>query len=259
MLEVHAPHHTPMTWKEIILHIGIITTGLLIALGLEQTVEFFHHRHMVAETRKSLAAEREVNKLYFSVQTEELNRILPLLQTNLAVYEYLRQHPGAPKSQWPGEIHWYGMYPRYIDAVWKTAQANNVLHYMPQSEVRNLSGLYDRLALLTEANQAAKQTKRALFINSIEQADPAKLTPVQLDEQIHLTAQLIRDYSTCANEQANIHRLNPDFTPSPDMDEVYAIANVTIQADEKRIVNDEMKRMRALDYLEESEGEPAKH
>jgi hypothetical protein len=253
MLEVHAAHHTPMTWKEVLLHIGIISTGLLIALGLEQTAEFFHHRHMVAETRRSLAAEREVNKLYFSVQTEELNRILPLLHTNLAVYQFLRQHPSAPKSQWPGEIHWYGIYPRYVDAVWKTAQANNVLHFMPQAEVRSLSGLYDRLDLLTEANQAAKQTKRALFINSIEQPDPAKLTPAQLDEQIRLSAQLIRDYSNAANEQANIHRLNSDFAPAPDMDEVYAMSNITIQAEEKRIVNDEIKRMRVLDYLEESE------
>ena len=54
MIEVHAPHESVHTWKDILIHIGIITVGLLLAIGLEQTVEFFHHRHQVAETREAL-------------------------------------------------------------------------------------------------------------------------------------------------------------------------------------------------------------
>jgi hypothetical protein len=45
MLDVHPPHQTVHTWKDVFIHIAIIAVGLLIAIGLEQTVEFFHHRH----------------------------------------------------------------------------------------------------------------------------------------------------------------------------------------------------------------------
>src|ERR1700679_3449926 len=46
MLEVHAPHEAPHTWKSFFIHIATIVIGLFIAVGLEQTVEFFHHRHI---------------------------------------------------------------------------------------------------------------------------------------------------------------------------------------------------------------------
>jgi hypothetical protein len=227
----------------------VVTVGLLIAIGLEQTVEYFHHRHQVAETREALKNEREINIRYFGIETEEIHRIIPLLRTNLAVYQYLRKHPGAAKSQWPGEIHWMAIYPRYVNAVWKIAQTNDILRYMPQEEVRHLSDLYDRLELLTEANQRAKETKRLMFINTVEEADPGKLSPTQLDEQIRLTAQLIRDYATSSNEQFNIHGQNPDFSPAPTAHEFYGLVNVTLDPHDVEVVNDEVQRMRVIDHF----------
>ena len=49
MLDVHTPHETTRTWKDFFIHVAIITIGLLIAIGLEQTVEYFHHRRQAAE------------------------------------------------------------------------------------------------------------------------------------------------------------------------------------------------------------------
>jgi hypothetical protein len=45
MLEPHSPHETIQTWRGFLVHIVIIVIGLIIAVALEQTVEFFHHRH----------------------------------------------------------------------------------------------------------------------------------------------------------------------------------------------------------------------
>ena len=59
MLDVHAPHEPVKTWKGFVLHIATIALGLLIAVGLEQTVEYFHHQHEVREAREALAAEHE--------------------------------------------------------------------------------------------------------------------------------------------------------------------------------------------------------
>jgi len=45
MLEAHAPHEAIQTWRGFFVHIATIVIGLMIAVVLEQTVEFFHHRH----------------------------------------------------------------------------------------------------------------------------------------------------------------------------------------------------------------------
>jgi hypothetical protein len=57
MLDVHAPHEPIHTWKNFLIHIAAIVVGLLIAVSLEQAVEFFHHRHQRAELEAALARE----------------------------------------------------------------------------------------------------------------------------------------------------------------------------------------------------------
>ena len=42
VFDVHMPHETH-TWKDFWIHLGTITVGLLIAIGLEQGVEKLHH------------------------------------------------------------------------------------------------------------------------------------------------------------------------------------------------------------------------
>ena len=68
MLDVHVPHPTH-TWKDFFIHIATIVVGLLIAVGLEQTVEYFHHRLDIRETREALAREKEQNRQRFAVNT----------------------------------------------------------------------------------------------------------------------------------------------------------------------------------------------
>ena len=49
MLDVHPPHHPANSWRDFFVHIATIVIGLLIAVGLEQTVEAVHHRKQVRE------------------------------------------------------------------------------------------------------------------------------------------------------------------------------------------------------------------
>ena len=48
MLDVHVPYEAIQTWKAFFFHIAAISIGLLIAIGLEQTVESLHHRHLIS-------------------------------------------------------------------------------------------------------------------------------------------------------------------------------------------------------------------
>ena len=61
MLEVHAPHLSIHTWKDFFIHIATITIGLLIAVGLEQSVEFLHHRHQREQLEDQMRGVFETN------------------------------------------------------------------------------------------------------------------------------------------------------------------------------------------------------
>jgi hypothetical protein len=62
MLDVHPAHHAATTWRDFFIHIATIVLGLLIAISLEQTVEYFHHRHLGAEGHQALIEERRADE-----------------------------------------------------------------------------------------------------------------------------------------------------------------------------------------------------
>jgi hypothetical protein len=63
-VEVHPPHNPLHTWKDFWIHLGTITIGLLIALGLEATVEWMHRLHLAHELESSLHSETARNDQY---------------------------------------------------------------------------------------------------------------------------------------------------------------------------------------------------
>jgi hypothetical protein len=62
MLDVHPPHTPTHTWKDFFIHIATITVGLLIAIGLEQTVEAIHRSHQRHQLQEDLHEEAEKNR-----------------------------------------------------------------------------------------------------------------------------------------------------------------------------------------------------
>jgi hypothetical protein len=243
MIEPHAPHESVHTWKDVFIHIGIITVGLLLAIGLEQTVEFFHHRHQVTETRKVLAIERQVNARRFAIETEEFRRILPIIKMNLKIYQYLRQHPGAAEEKWPGKFSWAGLNTGYMDSAWKTAEESTVLQYMPRAEVSLYGSLYTRLDGLSELNGTVSDARGEVMVVNIQEPDARKLSVAQLDEEILLTSKLLLALRKRANSQRNLNRQFPDFAPAPTREELSSITHDVAPAEDQRKVDDEMRRM----------------
>ncbi len=62
MLDVHAPHAAARTWRDFFTHIAIITIGLLIAIALEQCVEYLHHLHQRHQLQHDLLEEAKRNR-----------------------------------------------------------------------------------------------------------------------------------------------------------------------------------------------------
>lgn len=104
MLDVHPPHTPTHTWKDFFIHIATITVGLLIAVGLEQSVEALHSRHEASELREILKAE-SAQILADSRRAERaqvyqlgwLNTRLRQVQTT--VWDGARLQPAAPDRE----------------------------------------------------------------------------------------------------------------------------------------------------------------
>jgi hypothetical protein len=224
MLDVHPPDHAAHTWRDFFIHIATIVIGLLIAIGLEQSVEYFHHRHQVAETRRALYNERLINIHRFAAITTEFHRYSPLLRTNLAIFVYLRQHPGAPPEQWPGTLNWGSLQIHFYDTAWTTATQNNVLDHMPEAEVRVTSKLYARMHGDNAALDAFEDANVAAARYTLLDPDAAHLSPAQLDRQIDLTLQAVSLLVQQAGMLRSLADEYPDFSPAPSEADIDQIA-----------------------------------
>ena len=61
MIDIHPPHHAATTRRDFFIHLATVVLGILIAIGLEQTVEYFHHRDQVAQLTEQMRTEAQNN------------------------------------------------------------------------------------------------------------------------------------------------------------------------------------------------------
>src|SRR5260370_1035120 len=150
MLDVHPAHHAASTWRDFLIHIATIVLGLLIAIGLEQTVEYFHHRHQLKEIRQELSAERDENRAILQKNLEAVKTIRSQLDRNMALLrEYQSSHvPLAGKLYYSSNLY------RTPDAVWQSAQQGGALGLMPHDELRANVYLYEVFTSFIEAVHA---------------------------------------------------------------------------------------------------------
>jgi hypothetical protein len=249
MLDAHAPQKPIEDWKDFLYHIFFVAIGLLLAISLEQFVIYVNHRIQVAETRSALAKEREINIRHFAIQSEENDRVIPILQKNLEVLNFLHLHPGAPKSQWPGELRWGGLYPDYDDAAWQTASTGPVFQYMPPVEVRRLNFIYTKLHELNAESEAELKLKYQVYSTFSGQTDAATLSPQSVDKQLALCSELLEAYAFASRTQHTINRFNPDFAPVPKFTANNIFGNLGVTPDERKVITDERTRMYEKDNL----------
>jgi hypothetical protein len=57
MIDIHPAHHAATTRRDFFIHLGTIVLGIFIAIGLEQTFEYFHHLHQRHQLEDNLRAE----------------------------------------------------------------------------------------------------------------------------------------------------------------------------------------------------------
>ncbi len=87
MLDVHPPHEAAHTWKDFLIHIATIVIGLLIAVGLEQTVEAIHRHNERTELRAGLLDEMQFNDHFAAMDIEMTERVFDWTQKQIAAVD----------------------------------------------------------------------------------------------------------------------------------------------------------------------------
>jgi hypothetical protein len=88
MLDVHPAPHAAHSWREFFIHIATIVLGLCIAVGLEQTVEYFHHRHQLHSLQEALQKSGEANADYMKDNIAMVQSVMDWAMGQAAALEH---------------------------------------------------------------------------------------------------------------------------------------------------------------------------
>ena len=151
MLDVHPPEHRIGGARDFLLHLATITVGLLIALGLENSVEALHHRNQRHEAEDKIREEIRHN-------LESLAKAAPgLEQERATMHRFIAEmraiQAGRPSGQQELQLAFHEE--EIPDAAWRTASSTGVLGYMPYEEVERFADAYREQALLQAMAQRA--------------------------------------------------------------------------------------------------------
>jgi len=189
MIDVHPPHASMHSWKDFWVHLGTITAGLLIAIGLEQSVEAVHRVHERHVLQHDLHAEAERNEQILTRDMDVLHRkstYLVALRSNVNALRHGASCATLPPLPEPDNED-----PFLPSAgAWASARDSSQLALLPREQASIYEELYAQRDFLVQTvlNWFRSSVELESFVSNAQAAeasnhlDPAKLTPEQQDQ-----------------------------------------------------------------------------
>ncbi len=136
-MELH-PMEGVHNWKQFLVHMAIVVAGIMIAIGLEQTVEWVHHREERKQLRSDLSEEVRANidKEEFDLHRGAAMRSYLLGLRNAVDAERKRPHTAVALAARPDVAL---VHP--LMAAWAAAKESGTVGLLPGAEIQ----MYDRL------------------------------------------------------------------------------------------------------------------
>jgi len=156
-MDVHAPHAPMHSWRDFWIHLGTITIGLLIAIGLEQSVEWMHRVHERNVLQQDLREEAERNLKILSEDLRIADNELWLKQAMAAVADAkasggklmiaLTAAPCYPGTLNTPRVKYFAP----SETVWTAARESGLTVLIPAREARVYARLAHNQTLLSGA------------------------------------------------------------------------------------------------------------
>jgi hypothetical protein len=213
MLDVHAPHGTVHTWKDFFIHLATISIGLLIAIGLEQTVEYIHHRQQRKDLEEDLLQEAIKNKSLIA-RDMSVEAVIPWLDAAISLARSAPSRTGVVSFSVPPVPCYAGMVgtlsARYFapsDAVWAAAKDSGLIAVLPPDRSRIYARLEHNYDLLsTTRDHVGDGCERLLAMQArfgVRSADALSVTWSMQPEQVGQLGEAAANLETATRGMMN--------------------------------------------------------
>lgn len=171
-MEIQPPEHGIHDWRQFLVHMGTVVLGILIAIGLEQTVESLHHSQQRRELKESLRAEG-IRNLHIAL--DNANASLGLSRAAAQEAREFRlmmtKSGNTCCSPTPRIVDSY-VKPAY--SAWTVAQQAGRAELLPRQEAQRYVRLY---SLVQTASDELKEGNTAVYdVQKSCTTDPAVFT-----------------------------------------------------------------------------------
>jgi hypothetical protein len=195
MLDVHPAHHAASTWRDFFIHIATIVLGLLIAVGLEQTVEYFHHRHLASEAREQLRSERETDETSNEVNIYTTERHERDLRRDLAILHAVKAHAPLPAGPFIIRRFWAV----YAEESWLKIHQSGTINYLSENVAPIAYRYTNQEAFTTRVTESMEALYRASAVLRGEN-DPPQITFDSSQTDVRFFRALVASHETLSEE-----------------------------------------------------------
>ena len=143
-MEIHKPH-AAKSWKEFFVELGTIVTGILIAISLEQLVEYVHWRHEVEIGRTAIVAEIAANDRFFIRRIA----IAPCMDKMMGEAQSIIDSLDARTKPPAFSVFHGGPGSLLSSSEWESERSSQALTHFPRQELALMSRYYAQLPQFT--------------------------------------------------------------------------------------------------------------
>ena len=181
-METHAPSHPLRSLKEFVVHILIVTIGILIALSLEGVREGVRERRLVREARENFRLDIEENRAHLAAERDNLR------DTQQAIIAALAQPATAEGSAAPLPKPINPSFYFFRATSWDTALSTGALSHMNAGEVTRYADMHEAVRTYTEIGQQALE----IFLKFEALQNQKSLSPDQRQRREELLRLLLQ-------------------------------------------------------------------
>jgi hypothetical protein len=135
-MEIHKPK-AAHSWGEFLIEIGTIICGILVALALEQAVEWAHGEERLHQVQDQLHVEISTNMRSAAIWLA----LTPCLDQEISEIESALW-AGREDGRYPGAARFSPPLVQFQSEAWLNARAMQIFDRVPTSEVRALTAYY---------------------------------------------------------------------------------------------------------------------
>lgn len=194
-MDLHVPEAPIRSLKDFLLHILIVTIGILIALGLEQAVEAYHRAKLAHDAVESFSKELTDDREEMDAEVADM----PHVRDTIAAMIATLQSPHPEPIKYPA-IHYNVM----STASWEAAVATQALNELPYDTVHGFAQAYGILRIFDDVGRKALEEWQQLHNYG---DDPAKMTADQRNTLI----EKLRSYENFTHIIEEVGRKNADI------------------------------------------------